>query len=94
MKRFIKWKMCECVSPTFPDGYIIIKEDTQIEYPIALVPYPLGKHKNGTIRQQKHAQLIAAAPELLRACKEALRYVTPEESAFDLLITAVRKADE
>lgn len=36
----IKWKTVEEQTPLFPDGVIFIKEDTSIEYPLALVPIP------------------------------------------------------
>lgn len=62
--EIIKWKEVETKTPTYPDGVIIIKEDTEIEYPLAIVPFP-GKHENGTKMQRKRAKLIAAAPELL-----------------------------
>lgn len=35
----IKWKTVETITPLFPDGVIYIKEDTPIEYPLALVPF-------------------------------------------------------
>ena len=41
----IKWKTVEEQTPLFPDGVIFIKEDTSIEYPLALVPIPQGRHK-------------------------------------------------
>lgn len=90
----IKWKTVETITPLFPDGVIYIKEDNSIEYPLALVPFPLGRHKNGTKKQKKNAKLIAAAPELLRACKEALRFVCIEEPAYDILCDAIKKATE
>ena len=90
----IKWKTVETITPLFPDGVIYIKEDTPIEYPLALVPFPLGRHKNGTKKQKKNAKLIAAAPELLRACKESLRFVCIEEPAYDILCDAIKKATE
>ncbi len=90
----IKWKTVETITPLFPDGVIYIKEDNSIEYPLALVSFPLGRHKNGTKKQKKNAKLIAAAPELLRACKEALRFVCIEEPAYDILCDAIKKATE
>ena len=90
----IKWKTVETITPLFPDGVIYIKEDNSIEYPLALVPFPLGRHKNGTKKQKKNAKLIAAAPELLRACKEALRFVCIEEPAYYILCDAIKKATE
>lgn len=64
----IKWKAVELSTPQYPDGAVIIKEDTEIEYPLAIVPFP-GKHENGTKMQRKRAKLIAAAPELLDLLK-------------------------
>nr|DAW90322.1 MAG TPA: hypothetical protein [Bacteriophage sp.] len=90
----IKWKTVETITPHFPDGVIYVKEDTSTEYPLALVPFPLGRHKNGTKKQRENAKLIAAAPELLRACKEALKFVCVEEPAYDVLCDAIKKATE
>ena len=90
----LKWKIVETITPNFPDGVIIIKEDTAVEYPLALVPFPVGRHKNGTKKQKKNAKLVAAAPELLRACKEALKYVCVEEPAHEILCAAIKKATE
>ena len=90
----IKWKTVEEQTPLFPDGVIFIKEDTSIEYPLALVPIPQGRHKNGTRKQRENAKLIAAAPELFRACKDALRYVCAEEPVYDILCDAIKKATE
>lgn len=90
----IKWKSVEERTPLFPNGVIYIKEDTSIEYPLSLVSFPLGRHKNGTKKQWENAKLIAAAPELLRACKEALRFVCVEESVYDVLADAIKKATE
>lgn len=39
---FIKWKTVETTTPSFPDGAILIKEDTSIEFPLAIVGFPLG----------------------------------------------------
>lgn len=89
---FVKWKMVETTTPSFPDGVILIKEDTSIEFPLAIVPF--RKYKNATERQRKRAKLIAAAPELLKACQEALKYVCIEEPAYDVLCDAIKKATE
>lgn len=91
---FIKWKTVETTTPSFPDGAILIKEDTSIEFPLAIVGFPLGGHENGTKKQRKRAKLIAAAPELLEACQEALKYVCVEEPAYDVLCNAIKKATE
>lgn len=93
-EKLVKWKTVETMTPIFPDGVIFIKEDTFIEYPLALVPFPQGRHKNGMKLQQKNAKLIAAAPELLKACQEALRYVCVEEPAYNVLVDAIKKATE
>ena len=87
----IKWKTVETITPDFPDGAIFIKEDTSIEFPLAI---PLGGHENGTKKQRERAKLIAAAPELLKACQEALKYVCVEEPAYDVLCDAIKKATE
>ena len=65
-----------------------------IEFPLAIVGFPLGGHENGTKKQRKRAKLIAAAPELLKACQEALKYVSVEEPAYDVLCDAIKKATE
>lgn len=44
--------------------------------------------------QEKYAKLLAAAPELLEACQEALQYVCAEEPAYDVLVGAIKKATE
>ncbi|WP_373155043.1 hypothetical protein [Bacteroides cellulosilyticus] len=88
----IKWKTVETITPDFPDGAIFIKEDTSIEFPLAIVAFPLGGHENGTKKQRERAKLIAAAPELLKACQEALKYVSAEEPAYDVLCDAIKKA--
>ena len=41
---------------------------------------------------EANARLIAAAPELLNACIEALKYVSAEEPAYDTLHAAIDKA--
>ena len=81
---FIKWKTVETTTPSFPDGAILIKEDTSIEFPLAIVGFPLGGHENGTKKQRKRAKLIAAA----------LKYVCVEEPAYDVLCNAIKKATE
>lgn len=90
----VKWKTVETSTPGFPDGVIFIKEDTPVEFPLAIVAFPIGGHMNGTKRQRERAKLIAAAPELLRACQEALQYVCVEEPAYDTLCDAIKKATE
>lgn len=51
--------------PVYPDGVIMIKENTSIEHPVAIVPFPMGRHKRGTEKQREYAKLLASAPELL-----------------------------
>lgn len=41
---------------------------------------------------EANAQLMAAAPEMLNACIDALKYVSCEESAFHILNNAIAKA--
>lgn len=90
----VKWKTVETRTPSFPDGVIFIKEDTSVEFPLAIVAFPIGGHENGTKRQRERAKVIAAAPELLNACQEALKYVCVEEPAYDVLCDAIKKATE
>lgn len=45
-------------------------------------------------QMEANAKLIAAAPELLEACIEALRFVDVEEPAYDKLRSAIKKATE
>ena len=41
---------------------------------------------------EANARLIAASPDLLNACIEALKYVSAEEPAYDALHAAIDKA--
>lgn len=67
----IKWKAIELEdTPIYHDGVVIIKEDTEIESPLAIVPFPLGRHRNGTRLQRERAKLIAAAPELFETLQK------------------------
>lgn len=45
-------------------------------------------------KQENYAKLLAAAPNLLKACQEALQYVCVEEPAYDVLCDAIKKATE
>lgn len=54
----------------------IIKEDTNTETPVGMLPWPLGKHVNGTQRQRMNAELVAKAPELYKTCINLLYYIT------------------
>ncbi len=71
----IKWKTVETVTPMYPDGVIMIKEDTEIEYPIAVVPFPMGAPGEGVKRQRERANLMAAAPELLEKLEKLMAAV-------------------
>lgn len=71
-ESLVKWKTVETIAPSFPDGVIFIKEDTSVEFPIAVVPFPLGGHEIGIKKQQERAKLIAAAPELLEALQKVV----------------------
>lgn len=71
-ESLVKWKTVETMSPNYPDGVILIKEDTSVEFPLAMVAFPLGGHENGIKKQRERAKLIAAAPELLEALKSML----------------------
>lgn len=93
-ENIVKWKTVETITPGYPDGVIFIKEDTPTEFPLAMVALPLGGHENGTKKQRERAKLIAAAPELLKACQEALKYLCVEEPAYDVLCDAIKKAIE
>lgn len=93
-EKLVKWKTVETITPGYPDGVIFIKEDTFVEFPLAMLAFPLGGPENGTKKQRERAKLIAAAPELLKACQEALRYVCVEEPAYDVLCDAIKKATE
>lgn len=75
MIKIEKWKGVRAYVPTFPDGAIMIKVDDNIERPVAIVPLPAGGHKKGTELQLRNASLIAAAPELLDACEDALSFL-------------------
>lgn len=53
----------------YPDGVIFIKENTIAERPVAVIPFPLGKHPVGTKKQREYAKLLSSAPELLELLK-------------------------
>lgn len=71
-ENLVKWKTVETITPSFPDGVIFIKEDTSIEFPVSIVLFPVGGHKNGMERQRERAKLMAAAPELIEALQGML----------------------
>lgn len=87
-----KWKGVRMNTPTFPDGAIMIKVDDNIERPVAIVPFPVGKHKKGTELQLRNASLIAAAPELLDACEDALSFFDVDDDVYNTLFDAIVKA--
>lgn len=61
--------------PFYPDGAIAIKEDTSVERPVALLPFPVGKHERGTEKQRQYARLLAAAPEILEKLENLMTAV-------------------
>ena len=54
-ENLVKWKRLKTTTPIFPDGAIFIKEDTSIEFPLAVVAFPFGGHANGTKKQRETA---------------------------------------
>jgi hypothetical protein len=101
-ESLVKWKTVETFTPSFPDGVIFIKEDTPVEFPLAMVVFPIGRPELGTERQRKRAKLIAAAPELLEALQEMLeRFDNNDQSIYsfatkeiDAAKAAIKKAIE
>lgn len=87
-----KWKGVIVHTPTYPDGAIMIKVDDNIERPIAIVPLPVGGHEKGTELQFCNASLIAASPELLDACEDALSFFTPDDDIYNTLFDVIVKA--
>lgn len=49
IEDLVKWKTVETVTPNYPDGVIFIKEDTSVEFPLAMVAFPLGGHEKQTV---------------------------------------------
>ncbi len=102
MDNTIKWKTVEVINPLYPDGAILIKEETPEELPLAIVPFPLGGHKNGTERQRERAKLIVSAPELLDALQGMLERFNYDNQAIyffaakeiDAAKAAIKKAIE
>lgn len=92
-KKTVKWKTVETSTPHFPDGVIFIKEDTPVEFPLAMVALPIGRPENGVDKQRKRARLIAAAPELLEALQEMLkRFDNDEQSIYSFADKEVKAA--
>ncbi len=74
---FTNWKLrFEKFRPPHPNGAWVIKVDNSTETPVVDLPEPLGGKKDDEGFNQynkSNAKLIAAAPELLEACIEALK---------------------
>ncbi len=51
----------------------LYKRRYPIEFPLAIVAFSIGGHAEWNEKQRERAKLIAAAPELLKACQEALK---------------------
>ena len=100
--KLVKWKTVESRTPSYPDGLIFIKEDTSVEFPLAMVAFPLGRHENGIKKQRERAKLIAAAPELLEALQGMLERFDYNDQAIysfaskeiDAAKVAIKKAIE
>lgn len=65
-----KWKV---VINEFQQSFII-KEDTEVETPVASVMWPINRHPKGTQRQRMNAELIARAPELMKALRDIIKW--------------------
>lgn len=101
-ENLVKWKTVETKTPSFLDGVVFIKEDTPIEFPLAIVAFPIGGHENGIKKQRERAKLIAAAPELLEALQGMLeRFDYKDQTIYsfatkeiDAAKAAIKKAIE
>ena len=70
------------------------------QFGIATIGGPSNATEQALLEQQANARLIAAAPDLLAACEQALRlpcfqtdFMTDDElHVADLLLTVIRKA--
>lgn len=73
-----------------------IVEDDRTQFPVCNFGLSSLDQQPKTLleKQEKYAKLLAAAPELLEACQEALQYVCVEEPAYDVLCDAIKKATE
>lgn len=56
-----------------------IKEDTDVMFPVAVIPFPIGGRKGGLIRQNRYAKLLSAAPELLEKLERLVAVIGPLE---------------
>lgn len=54
-----------------------IKEDTDVEFPVAVIPFPIGGRKGGLVRQNRYAKLLAATPELLEKLERLIKAIEP-----------------
>lgn len=54
-----------------------IKEDTDVEFPVAVIPFPIGEHKGSLVRQNRYAKLLAATPELLEKLERLIKAIEP-----------------
>lgn len=61
----------------FEWGVISIKEDTDVERPVAIVPFPIGRPERGVELQRQYAKLMAASPELLECLEKLTKAVGP-----------------
>ena len=46
IEDLVKWKTVETVTPNYPDGVIFIKEDTSVEFPLAMEGMRMGLKSN------------------------------------------------
>lgn len=100
--RTVKWKGIETILPNYPDGVVLIKEDTPVESPLGIVPFPNQRHARGTFRQRRVAKIIVAALELLTALIDLVDRFDPEKQVIysfakeqiDRAKAAIKKATE
>lgn len=100
--RTVKWKGIETILPNYPDGVILIKEDTPVEAPLGIVPLPNQQHVKGAHLQRRVAKIIVAAPELLTALIDLVDRFDPERQVIynfakeqiDQAKAAIKKATE
>lgn len=87
------WKAHLDVPLALVPGHIVKAEDVNCT-PIALVP--AGTGSSGPDKQRANALLIAAAPDLLEAAKEALSFLDPQSEVFGIsrrVKAAIAKAE-